>query len=306
MKKILLIYGGASLEHDVSCNSAKAIIENIDNTKFQLDCVYITPKNEWTNNNKKIDNIIEFIKKYDVVFPIIHGSYGEDGKLQGMLDLFNIKYVGSNLGASYICMDKQRTKQILEYYKIPQVPFQIYQKNQKLEIPFPVIIKPANGGSSIGINVANNKIQFKKAIKEALKYDQKIIIEKFINAQELECAVLEDKKLIISEIGEIVVNNGFYDYDTKYENNSAKTNIIADIPNNIKKQIKQYAKTIFKILELKGLARIDFFYEKDTKKIYLNEINTLPGFTKISMYPKLIMNKKISYKDLITKLIDNA
>ena len=260
MKKVLLIYGGVSPEHEVSCNSAKAIIENIDKTKFNLDYIYITKNNEWLNNNKKITNIIEFIKKYDVVFPIIHGTNGEDGKLQGMLDLFNIKYVGSKQGASYICMDKQRTKQILNYYNIPQVPYQIYQKQQRLIIPFPVIVKPANGGSSIGIKIANNKKEYQKAIKNALKYDKKVIIEKYINAQELECAVLEDKKLIISEVGEIITDNNFYDYTTKYQNNNAKTNIVANIPENIKKQIKKYAKTIFEVLELKGLARIDFFY----------------------------------------------
>ena len=306
MKKVLLIYGGTSPEHNVSCNSAKAIIKNIDNNKFQLDCVYITQNNEWLNKKQKITNIIEFIKKYDVIFPITHGINGEDGKLQGMLDLFKIKYVGSNWGASYICMDKQRTKQILNYYNIPQVPYQIYQKGKKLTIPFPVIIKPANGGSSIGIKVAHNKNEYQKAIKNALKYDKKVIIEKYINAQELECAVLEDKKLIISEVGEIITKDGFYDYDTKYQNDIAETNIIANIPDNIKKQIKKYAKTIFEVLELKGLARIDFFYDKDYKKIYLNEINTLPGFTPISMYPKLIINENISYKDLITKLIENA
>ena len=306
MKKVLLIYGGTSPEHNVSCNSAKAIIKNIDNNKFQLDCVYITQNNEWLNKKQKITNIIEFIKKYDVIFPITHGINGEDGKLQGMLDLFKIKYVGSKWGSSYICMDKQRTKQILSYYKIPQVPYQIYAKKQKLTIPFPVIIKPANGGSSIGIQIANNKSEYKKAIKNALKYDQKIIIEKFINAQELECAVLEDKKLIISEIGEIITKEGFYDYATKYQNNTAQTNMIANIPDKVKKQIKKYAQTIFEALELKGLARIDFFYDKDYQKIYLNEINTLPGFTPISMYPKLIMNEKISYQELITKLIENA
>ena len=171
---------------------------------------------------------------------------------------------------------------------------------------FPVIIKPANGGSSIGIKIANNKKEYQKAIKNALKYDKKIIIEKYINAQELECAVLEDKKLIISEVGEIITDNNFYDYATKYQNNNAKTNLKANIPQNIQIQIKEYAKTIFKILELNGLARIDFFYDKDDKKIYLNEINTLPGFTTISMYPKLIMNENITYQELITKLIENT
>lgn len=301
MKKVVLIYGGKSCEHDVSCNSAKEIMNNIDKKKFSLSCVYVTQNNEWTFENKKIDNIIEFLKKFDVVFNIIHGNNGEDGKMQGMLDLFNIKYIGSNCGASYICMDKERTKQILKYYNIPQVPFQNYKN--KLKIPFPVIVKPARGGSSLGINIAYNKKQYKTAIKEALKYDNKVLVEKFINARELECAVLDNKKLIVSDIGEIITKNKFYDYNTKYKNNEAQT-IISDIPDNIKKQIQEYAKKIFKVLELKGLARIDFLYDKDYNQIYLNEINTLPGFTKTSMYPKLL--NKFEYKDLITKLIETA
>lgn len=301
MKKVVLIYGGNSSEHDVSCKSAKEIRENIDETKYELACVYVTRNNEWTYENKEIKNIIEFLKQFDVVFNIIHGNTGEDGKIQGMLDLFNIKYIGTKCGPSYICMDKERTKQILSYYKIPQVPFQNYQ--EKLIIPFPVIVKPANGGSSIGINIANNKKEYKNAIKNALKYDKKVIVEKYIKARELECAILEDKKLIVSDIGEIITDNNFYDYDTKYIKSEAKT-VISDIPINIKKQIQKYAKTVFKILDLKGLARIDFFYDTEYNKIYLNEINTLPGFTKISMYPKLLNN--FEYKDLITKLIENA
>ncbi len=301
MKKLVLIYGGKSSEHDVSCKSAKEIMNNIDKNKFILSCVYVTQSNEWIYQDNKIDNIIEFLKQFDVVFNIIHGSTGEDGKIQGMLDLFNIKYIGSNCGASYICMDKERTKQILKYYNIPQVPFQ--NSKNKLILPFPVIVKPANGGSSIGISIAHNKKEYKRALKKALKFDNKVIVEKYVKARELECAILEDKKIIISDIGEIITENTFYDYDTKYVNNNAKT-IIADIPKSIKKQIKKYAKQAFEVLELKGLARIDFFYDMEYNKIYLNEINTLPGFTKISMYPKLL--NKIKYKDLITKLIENA
>ncbi len=306
MKKVLLIYGGASQEHEVSCASAKCIMENIDQNKYLLECVYITPNNVWLYQNKPITNIIDHLKKFDVIFPITHGTNGEDGKLQGMLDLFNIKYIGSKWGTSYICMDKERTKQILNYYKIPQVPFQIYDKKEKIIIPFPVIVKPSSCGSSIGIKIAKNKRQLKEAIKNALKYDQKVIIEKFIEAQELECAILEDKKLIISEIGEIITNNDFYDYETKYQNKKAKIKIEADIPKAIKKQIKIYAKEIYDILNIKNLARIDFLYDKNTKKLYLNEVNTLPGFTDISMYPKLIMNEGLSYQDIITKLIENA
>lgn len=306
MKKVLLIYGGASSEHEVSCMSAQSIIDNIDTNKYILKCVKITQNNEWIYNNDKITDIITFLKNFDVVFPIIHGTNGEDGKLQGMLDLFNIKYVGSNWGSSYICMDKARTKEILNHYKIPQVPFEIYEKDKDITIPFPVIIKPANGGSSIGIQVANNKRELKKAIKQAYKYDKKIIVEKFIDAQELECAILEDKKLIISEIGEIISANSFYDYEAKYENEESKTLIPANIDLNTKNKIKEYAEEIFKILDLKGLARIDFFYDKQYKKLYLNEINTLPGFTEISMFPKLIMNEGLTYKEIITKLIENA
>lgn len=304
MKKVLLIYGGVSPEHDVSCASANAILENIDKSKFVIDTIYITKDNEWLNNDKKIINIIKFIKTFDIIFPIIHGKNGEDGKLQGMLDLLNIKYVGSKCGPSYICMDKQKTKEILKYYNIPQVPYQTYKKNHKLNIPFPVIIKPACGGSSIGIKVARNKNEYNEAVKNALKYDKKVIIEQYLNVQELECAVLKDKNLIVSEIGEIVTDDGFYDYENKYINGKTKTNLNADIPQKIKNKIKNYAKKIFEILELDGYARIDFFYDKHN--IYLNEINTIPGFTPISMFPKLIMNEKIDYQSLITKLIENA
>jgi len=305
MKKVLLIYGGTSSEHDVSCISAKSIINNIDNKKYKLDCVQINQNNKWLYNNEEITNIITFLKKYDVVFPITHGTNGEDGKLQGLLDLFNIKYIGSKCGTSYICMDKERTKQILNYHKIPQVPFEIY-KHKNITIPYPVIIKPANSGSSIGIQIANNKKELKKAIKLAKKYDNKIIVEKFINAQELEVAVIKDKKLIISEVGEIVSANDFYDYEAKYKNKESKTLIPANIEENISDQIKEYAKQIVEILNIEGLARIDFFYDKDYKKIYLNEINTLPGFTEISMFPKLIMNEGFTYQEIISMLIENA
>lgn len=306
MKTILLLYGGNSSEHEVSKASAKAIAENIDYSKYQLDCVEITKNNEWVKNGKKIENIIEYLKSFDVVFPIIHGENGEDGKLQGMLDLFKIHYVGSKCGSSYICMDKEKTKQILNACHIPQIPYQIYKKNKKLSLSFPVIVKPANGGSSIGISLAYNEKELKKAIRIAKKYDEKIIIEKFIQGQELECAILEDKKLIVSEVGEIISANRFYDYNAKYQNNLSKTIIPANIPKEISLQIQKYATTVFELLELKGLARIDFFYDKQDNQVYLNEINTLPGFTEISMYPKLIIDKGISYQSLITKLIENA
>ena len=303
MKKVLIIYGGESYEYDISIKSYKNIIDNIDKEKYIVDSVYITKDNIWINNNKEINNIIKFIKDFDVVLPIIHGNGGEDGKLQGMLDLFNIKYIGSKCGSSYICMDKIRTKEILSNYDIPQIQYELY--NGKLSIDYPVIIKPSNGGSSIGINVAYNKEQFDKHIIEAHKYDKKVIVEKFIeNPIEIECACLKDKDNFIIEIGSVEQENTFYDYKTKYENDSIVTNLDPNISKDVKNKLKEYCSKIFNILDLSNLARIDFLIKDNN--IYLNEINTIPGFTDISMFPMLINKTGISYKDIITILIENV
>lgn len=306
MKKILLICGGRSSEHDVSVTSCQSILKNIDRTKYDPHCVLITHNDIWLENNREINNIIEYIHNFDVIFPILHGQNGEDGTIQGMLDLFNIPYIGCKCGTSYICMDKERTKQIINTLNIPQVPFQVYRENAKIAIPFPIVVKPSSGGSSIGISIANNKKELKKAINNALKYDSKVILEKYIKSREIECAVLEDKKWVISKPGEIVSANSWYDYEAKYENSNSKTFIPANIPKHIQKRIKEYAKKIIKYLDLRGLSRIDFFYDEENDDVYFNEVNTLPGFTDISMYPQLIMNEGISYTELITKLIENA
>jgi len=325
MKRVLLLCGGNSTEHDVSLMSAKAILENMDKNLFAVTTCIINFDNSWyeylddihmikqwnKGNLRAVTNIIDYVKSFDIVFPITHGINGEDGKLQGLLDLFNINYVGCKTLSSAIGMDKEISKIIFKYLDIPQVPFiTIKEKNYNLEevikkIGFPMIIKPANGGSSIGIKKANNKKELKKAIAHAFKFDKKIIVEKFIVARELECAILEDSNLIVSEIGEIKSANEFYDYEAKYKNTNSYTLIPADIDDKVKKKIKEYAKLAFYGIEARNLARVDFFYDEVNEKIYLNEINTLPGFTEISMYPQLIMNEGISYTDLITKLLNN-
>ena len=226
------------------------------------------------------------------------------------MDLFNIKYVGSKTLASSVGMDKEFSKIIFNHLNIPQVPYIVINNKYHIEeienkLNYPMIVKPANSGSSIGISNANNRKELTKAIKIAKKYDSKIIIEKFIKARELECAILEDKDLIISDIGEIKPCNEFYDYKAKYEQNSETINK-ANLPNDIIIQIKEYAKKAFIGINAKGLSRIDFFYDEDNNKIYLNEINTLPGFTTISMYPTLVTNDNLSYTDLITILINNG
>ena len=318
MKKVLLLFGGKSTEHYISCKSAKSIIENIDKNLFNLEVCGISLDGDfykfkgdnlnenWINSTEKIDNIIGYLKSFDVIFPITHGNYGEDGKLQGMLDLFNIKYVGSNTTSSVIGFDKSLSKLIFKELNIPQVPYVIINNDydiNSINMDFPLIIKPANGGSSIGINKANNKEELIKYKKKKKKYDDKIIIEKYINARELECAILDNNKLIISNPGEIKSCNDWYDYNAKYIDNST-TIIPNDIPDNIVNKMKNYCKLIYNYMNIKNYSRIDFCYNEDG--LFINEINTIPGFTNISMYPKLIENESISYKELITILINNA
>lgn len=328
IKKVLIVFGGNSSEHYVSCKSVKSIIENIDKKLFEYEIVGIDFDNTWykfndnlkylengnwkESNILKIDNIVSFLKEFDVIFPITHGTSGEDGKLQGLLELFNIPFVGCKTLASSIGMDKEISKIIFDNLSIKQVPYIVINDDYKIndimeKIDFPLIVKPANGGSSIGISKANNKKELIKAIKEAKRYDSKVIIEKFIKARELEVAVLETKgNILCSNPGEIKSANEFYDYDAKYVNSKSTTIIPDDIPQDIIDQIKDNAKKIFKGLNCNGYARVDFFYDEEKSEIYINEINTIPGFTSISMYPKLIESIGISYTDLITTLINNS
>ena len=306
MKKILVLFGGNSHEHNISCISAKTILENIDKSLFNVTPVGIINYNWYKGNITKINNIIEFLKSFDKVFPIIHGNDGETGSLSGLFNLFNIPYVSSDIIGHAISYDKELTKIICNQYKIPQIPYITLHRNKKLKkinLDFPVIIKPSSCGSSLGINIASNIKELNKYIKDAFKYDNKIIIEKYIKAKELECAILEkNNKIKVSTIGEIKSNNTFYDYKSKYVLDS---NLIipANINKNIKKEIQEYSQKIFKILSLKDLSRIDFLYDIENNKLYFNEVNTIPGFTQISMYPKLFNQEGISIKNLITKLL---
>ena len=323
MKKILILFGGNSEEHKISCLSAKTILEKIDRTKYEVSSVGIDRNNNWyifndslellknntwkKGNINKLTNIVEYLKTFDKVFPIIHGNPEENGNLQGLFNLFNIKYVGSDLLGSIISYDKDITKKICNNYNIPQIPSITITKNKKIKktnIEFPVIIKPSKSGSSIGINIANNIKELNKYLKEAFKYDNKVIIEKYINAREFECSILQDKKIKISPVGEIKSSNKFYDYIAKYEKESNLL-IPAPISKQLEKQIKELSYKIYNILELKDLARIDFLYDYNNNILYFNEVNTMPGFTDISMYPLLFKKYGINIKNLITKLIND-
>lgn len=320
IKKILILFGGNSFEHEISCNSVNYIIKNISNKDYIYELVGIDYDNSWykIDSDKEITkkwikgkkiiitNIFDYLNKFDIVLPIIHGNMGEDGKLATLFELNNTKYVGCDSYSSLICYDKMLTKLFLEKHNIPQIPYIIYNDNIDLNtIPYPVIIKPCKCGSSIGISIANNKKEVKKAINEALKYDKNIIIEKYIkNKKEIECAILQDKKKIIaSDIGEILNDGNFYDFKAKYKN-KIKTDL-SSLNNKVKKEIQECSKKIFNILKCKDLARVDFLYDLDTNIWYFNEINTMPGFTEISMYPKLIKEKGIGAKKLISILLNN-
>ena len=328
IKKVLILFGGNSSEHYISCKSCVSVLKNIDRKRYDIEVAGISKNNIWykfsddlfyledgswkDSNILEIDNIINYLRKFDVVFPVMHGTNAEDGRMQGFLDLFDIKYVGCKTLSSALLMDKAITKLILKSLDIPSVPFKVIKDNYEMcdlieNIKFPMIVKPSNGGSSIGISKVNNKKELIKAIKLAKKYDDKLLVEKFINARELEVAVLKDNKNIIcSNPGEIKSANEFYDYDAKYDNKASYTLIPDDLPEDILKKIKEYSLRLFKSLDCSGLSRIDFFYDEENNALYLNEANTMPGFTTISMYPKLIESIGIEYKDLISILIDNS
>lgn len=321
MKKILILFGGNSHEHAISCKSAKTILTHIDKSLYNITAVGIDHQNNWylylddinlideswqNRNIEKITNIIEFLKKFDKVFPVIHGNPEENGNIQGMFNLFGIEYVGTDLLGSIISYDKELTKIICNHHKIPQVPYITITENKKIKnipFPYPVIIKPAKCGSSIGINIASNVKELNKYVNLAFKYDNKVIIEKYIKARELECAILETNKIIPSPIGEIRSSNTFYDYEAKYLKDSSLI-IPANISKELAKEITELSKKIFNVLSLSTLARIDFLYDYNEEKLYFNEVNTIPGFTDISMYPLLFKEVGINIKNLITKIIE--
>ena len=326
MKKVLILFGGKSTEHYISCKSAKSIIENIDKDLFDVRIVGVSLDGEWYKFNDdllylengnwfdsdviKIDNVISYLKEFDVVFPITHGNYGEDGRLQGFFDLFNIKYVGCKTSSSVICFDKSLSKLVFESMNIPQVPYMVVTDTFDIDsinekISFPMIVKPCCGGSSVGISKADNKKELSDAIESALKYDSKVIIEKFINCRELECSILGNVNPIISILGEIRSCNEFYDYTAKYVDKS-DTLIPDDIPPSIVQEIRGYCKKIIDGIGLSDYSRIDFFYDDVNHCVFINEINTIPGFTKISMFPKLIEFEGVDFKSLISFLINNC
>ena len=330
MIKLGIVYGGVSTEHDISVMSAKSVIENLDKEKYEIHEIYINKYGKWyeviDDEKEEIYNLIWTLKKLDVVFPVLHGLGGEDGTIQGMLEMLQVPYVGCKVLASSVGMDKVYTKIIFEKAGIPEAPYVYIKKKEngyiivnenfkeeefKVEsitkkLNYPMFVKPSNSGSSVGVKKATNNEELKMAIENAGQYDNKILIEQGINAREVECAILDGTEVRASTVGEIISAEEFYSFDAKYNIPESKTIIPADISKEQIEQIQKLAIRAFKAIDGSGLARADFFIEKDTNKIYINEINTMPGFTKISMYPKLFESVGIKYSELLDKLIANA
>lgn len=342
MKKInvAILFGGKSAEHEVSLRSAKNVFDAINKEKYQPILIGIDKQGRWLLNKDsralltagKIDEASDSVAMIpqshgtlanfshpanqpaiDVVFPILHGPFGEDGTVQGLLKLANVPFVGAGVLGSAVGMDKEVMKRLLRDAGLPIADFLVYKDFEKIDFNFvadklglPFFLKPANLGSSVGVHKIKIQADFAAAVADAFRYDRKIIMEEFIKGREIECAVLGNDEPLASLPGEIVVNAEFYSYEAKYLNeNGARLEIPAKLDKDLQKKIQDLAVKTFQTLSCEGLGRVDFFL-RENSDVVVNEINTMPGFTSISMYPKLWEASGLSYTELIDRLIQLA
>ncbi len=346
--RVGILFGGRSAEHEVSLQSAKNVIEAIDHEKYEVVLIGIDKKGKWylseasknilhANNPKliKLNRTGEVIalvpggkgeqlvslsdrrllNPVDVIFPVLHGTFGEDGTVQGLLKLADIPFVGASVLGSAIGMDKDVMKRLLRHAGVPVANFMTIHQSSQHSINFdevvgrlglPFFLKPANLGSSVGIHKVKDRSGFQKAVDDAFLYDRKILIEEYIKGREIECSVLGNENPIASIPGEILPQHEFYSYEAKYiDENGAFLEIPAKLPDHIVLKFQQLAMKAFQVLCCEGMARVDFFLRNE-EEVIVNEINTIPGFTKISMYPKLWAASGVSYTELIDRLIQLA
>jgi len=338
MMKLLLLCGGASTEHEVSRMSCTNIRKNVPDT-YDVTTAGITFDGDWYVLNDdladftsaawldgatKVNDHFSFVQGFDCVFPVLHGAHGEDGTLQGMLEMANVPYVGCRVLDSAAAMDKVEAKKIFAAAGIPQTP-SLYVKKRydgKLvvvldntsesedivnivaeDLGFPVFVKASRSGSSVGCYKVSKPEDLIDKLEEAAVYDRKILVEKAVNCTELECAVLGNDTLLVSRVGQILPHGEFYTYESKYEDAESATCIPARVDESIQERIRVLAMRAFKAIDGHGLSRCDFFLDQDTGDVYLNEINTLPGFTNISMYPQLMNDAGVSTPELIDRLV---
>lgn len=340
-KRMGLLYGGKSAEHEVSLSTAKAVTQALDFNEFDVFPIFITLKGEWrvgpqltepaqtieqlkftSASDQSENNITQFIAKhmdtpFDVIFPLLHGTNGEDGTVQGFLEVLNIPYVGNGVLGSAAGMDKVVMKQLFEMAKLPQLPYEYFIRSEwerekeawikrcEQSLGYPMFVKPANLGSSVGISKATNAAELEKAVQFALQYDRKIVIEQGVTAREIELAVLGNDTPNVSVAGEIKPMTEFYDYDSKYKDGSTALIIPAPLQDAVYTDLVEMAKKAFKAIDGAGLVRADFFVTENNE-IFINEVNTMPGFTPVSMYPLLWQHTDVTYPQLIKELIGFA
>lgn len=348
--RIGLVYGGKSGEHEVSLQTAFAVLQEFDYSKYEIKPFYITKQGQWLTVNSFVEmpstadqlrftshdqagvdttlpalhsifsalDGIQHDEQVDVMFPLLHGTFGEDGTIQGLFEMANMPYVGAGVLASSVGMDKIFMKKAFADANIPQCVFRHFNKTQwqkdkaffimecEISLGYPCFIKPANLGSSVGISKANNREELIQGIEYALRFDRKVIIEEFVDAREIEVSVLGNDDVKASIAGEIISSNDFYDYKAKYIDGKSTMAIPAKLSEETMQEIRELAIRAFQAIDGSGLSRADFFIDKNNDKIYINELNTMPGFTPFSMYPLLWRESGLSYKQLLDELIQLA
>jgi D-alanine-D-alanine ligase len=308
--RVAILYGGRSGEHEISLRSAESIMKAMDRSKYEVMEYFISKEGKW--KPKPILPEPGVHPEIDVVFPVLHGTFGEDGTVQGLLELADLPYVGAGVLASSLSMDKELMKRVCHERGLPVVEY-VTQSRGSLDtaevvsrLPFPMFVKPANLGSSVGISKARDRAELEKALALAAEYDRKIIVERGIEGREFECSVIGNQEPEASFPCEVLPSREFYDYEDKYLLDQAKTQLPADLAPGKMAELRRLAVECYRAVECEGMARVDFLLERATDQLYINEINTIPGFTSISMYPKMWEYTGLAYPKLIDRLIELA
>lgn len=370
-KRVGLVYGGKSGEHEVSLQTAYAVMNQFDYSKYEIKPFYITKQGEWKTGSLLLEpppsveslrfgaegapssasslaplfNALDHIGNgapapdpsaplatisgessqvaaataeegaIDVMFPLLHGTFGEDGTIQGLFEMANIPYVGAGVLASAVGMDKIMMKKVFAQEGLPQCVFRYFNRTQwekdnayfvmecEVSLGYPCFIKPANLGSSVGVSKARNREELIEAVEYAFRFDRKVIVEEFVDAREIEVSVLGNDEAKASVPGEILPSNEFYDYKAKYIDGKSSMMIPADLPSELAEEIRELAVRAFQAIDGSGLSRVDFFVRKEDNTVFINEVNTLPGFTPFSMYPLMWRESGLSYNELLDTLI---
>jgi D-alanine-D-alanine ligase len=308
--RVAVVYGGRSGEHEVSVRSARAILNALDPARYERVEYFIDQQGKWLPEPIRPEPGAH--PDIDVVFPVLHGTFGEDGTVQGLLELADLPYVGAGVLASSVSMDKEMMKRVCKERMLPVVDYCVVLRGQAdidricAALPFPMFVKPANLGSSVGISKAHDRAELVAAIAFAAQYDRKVIVERGIVGRELECSVLGNEAPVASLPCEILPSREFYDYDDKYLLDQARTQLPADLPPDKTDELRRLAVECYRAVECEGMGRVDFLLESATGRLYINEINTIPGFTSISMYPKMWEHSGVPFAGLIDRLIELA